>query len=676
MSRPWARPLALAVLATALAGVPAPASAARESRVVEGVLVEQHGDLPNGGGSAPRYFIRSPAGETRVEGPQPASLVGQRVRATDEDPARAGVQGEARAVRAPRERAAALSAAGPRTVLVVLLTLADAPSPAASADAARSDVFTSPTSASARFSAQSGGSTYLTGIRRTDGDVAGPFALPISGSGCPYRPIATAADRAAADAGWLESSYQHVVYVLPYVADCDWAGVGELPGRRSWLNGTAGGSGITLHELGHNLGAHHATTISCTDRSGQPVTLSEACSTSEYGDPFDRMGRGSGLMSTFHRAQVGQLPAGDQVSLTRAATIRLATADAVSGTRLALIPRKDPRQPVTSYYALERRAPQAPFDTFGVSDPVVTGVSIRVVPRLDQPIQTKLLDATPQTAGNFFDAALQPGQTFRDVPRGISVTVGADPSAITVTLPDLVDDVPPSAGYLWASRAGDSAVGLQWSAAVDDEDATLDYELSRDGQLLLTTGQTAITVADDGQAHSFALVAVDDAGNRSAPVTAATPAAFSPPPPPPPGNPSPLPGGPVPPGEPPPVSSSAAGQAPPTPISARARSRPRALTMLSARRDRAGRLVVRLRCGATVRCAGTVLATNRSRRRVARARVSAPPGRVVSVPLARAPRRPIPAGPLVLRFISRAGSAQRLGTVRVPRGAGRATIGG
>jgi hypothetical protein len=100
----------------------------------------------------------------------------------------------------------------------------------------------------------------------------------------------------------------------------------------------------------------------------------------------------------------------------------------------------------------------------------------------------------------------------------------------------------------------------------------------------------------------------------------------------------------------------------------------RAPTILSARRDRAGRLILRLRCGDT-RCVGAVNATNGSGRRVAHARVSAAAGRAFSVRLARSKRKPLPAGRLVVAFKPRTGETVRLGTVRVPRRAGRATVG-
>ena len=61
-----------------------------------------------------------------------------------------------------------------------------------------------------------------------------------------------------------------------------------MPGKYSWLNGSGGMSlRVMAHELGHNVGTHHASSMSCTV-SGVRVSLatnSSSCTSSEYGTP-------------------------------------------------------------------------------------------------------------------------------------------------------------------------------------------------------------------------------------------------------------------------------------------------------------------------------------------------------------------------------------------------------
>ena len=69
---------------------------------------------------------------------------------------------------------------------------------------------------------------------------------------------------------------------------CGWAGLAEMPGRQFWLNGDVS-TRVFAHELGHNMGVHHAGSLTCT-AGGVAVQMSSDCSFDEYGDPFDVMG--------------------------------------------------------------------------------------------------------------------------------------------------------------------------------------------------------------------------------------------------------------------------------------------------------------------------------------------------------------------------------------------------
>lgn len=67
----------------------------------------------------------------------------------------------------------------------------------------------------------------------------------------------------------------------------NWAGMSEVDGKRVWIDGQFRAD-VVAHELGHSYGLWHANLWQVSD--GDPI--SPAGQSSEYGDPFDRMGSG------------------------------------------------------------------------------------------------------------------------------------------------------------------------------------------------------------------------------------------------------------------------------------------------------------------------------------------------------------------------------------------------
>jgi hypothetical protein len=511
-------------VATAVVALVLPASALGATTVT-GTLVEIHGHRADGTEIARSYAIDAGDHDRPLtDEHQPPSLIGQRVRVADRDVA-PGLQG--RATAADDQRVAAARGPGSRSLLVILLTMPDAPQASETPEAARTAVFTGPASTDALYEQQSAGATRFVGRLRDDGDVTGPLQIPVAVAECDYYAIATAADAAARSAGWEPSAYNHILYALPDNASCDWAGLGQMPGRRIWINGALATS-VVAHELGHNLGAHHANTYRCTD-GGAAVTLSGTCTSSEYGDPFDVMGLNGVLMSSWHRAQVGQLPAAQQVTAYHSQTVTLVSADdfTSSGPRMLMIPRKDPGAAVTSWIALELRSVRAPFDVWTLGAPVTTGVSARIVPDLTSLTQTQLLDARPATYTSR-DAALQPGASLRDEAHGITVSVGAiagGTATVTVTMgtvapmvaPTPVDDLAPTPPQRLAASGNTNAVTLTWSAATDD-DAVDHYDVERDAAIVgATRGLSFVdTRVAELAVPVYRVIAVDRSGNRGA----------------------------------------------------------------------------------------------------------------------------------------------------------------
>lgn len=514
--------LLLANLLLLAGGLPATAVAADS---VHGTLIERHGDTLEGRLVDESFVVAGPHGQVPLTDPQPGGLIGQLVTVADTNPGRSGTQGQAHAVD-PTQNLQSSPPPGPQSVLVLILTTPDEPSPAVpDAATAQARIFTDPDSAGAFYDQQTQGTTTLVGRVNPSGDVAGPIALGSSMAGCPYDAIAAEADQRATAMGYTPSAYDHVIYLMPYSGQCAFGGLGEMPGHRVWSNGYTM-SEIIAHELGHNMGAHHANLALCTDQTGAATPYSATCTSREYGDPFDVMGSSGALMSAFHRYQIGQLPATQVVSLRQSGAVAVTAneAFALPGPRLVLVPIKTAHQPVHEYFALESRAALPPFDQWTQGDPVTTGLTIRKVNDSHGPIlQTQLIDTHP--SGSFYglNAPLQPGETFTDAADGISITAATDPSGAllaTVTMPTLVDDVPPSPPAQVSASGSTGGVHLSWTPGTDDV-AVDHYQLTRDG---VPVGTATGLAFDDPNVQSltqtsYGVSSVDTSGNTSPPTT-------------------------------------------------------------------------------------------------------------------------------------------------------------
>ena len=247
------------------------------------------------------------------------------------------------------------------------------------------------------------------------GDVFGYYTINVDRSTCAWSTWHKAARDAAAAAGVSLSTYTNVMAIWPGQSVCGWAGIAYVPGMYSALNNTISWT-TAAHELGHNLGAHHAQALTCT-QDGARVPISSSCTTSEYGDPFDRMGGGQVHFNHYHRRQVGFLTTSDQLTVTSAGTYTIGVASHVdsSAPKIVRLARGD-----GTYLYLEARKTFGLFESFSSSSNVTTGVTIRIGPDTAR-AQTKLVDTTSSTT-TFADAALVAGRSVTDPVSGWTIT--------------------------------------------------------------------------------------------------------------------------------------------------------------------------------------------------------------------------------------------------------------
>lgn len=196
---------------------------------------------------------------------------------------------------------------GEQKTLVLVANFTDA-AVSCSTTKIRDTVFTDPLNKSIDdlYQEASYGQLWLTG------DVHGAYNINYSStSACDFYAWSYAAEMAAQAQGVNLNAYSRKVYVLPNKNACGYVGLGTIGGNpsQSWIFACDMPDAFA-HELGHNLGNHHASTPS-----------------SEYGDNSDIMGYSNvGLrhMNAPHKEAMGWLPTTQVVTVTQDGTYTIA----------------------------------------------------------------------------------------------------------------------------------------------------------------------------------------------------------------------------------------------------------------------------------------------------------------------------------------------------------------
>lgn len=305
--------LAIFLALALVLGAPAPANAAPEKHA--GILDVYVADYPTK--AKMKYFLKRSDGkrfELRFKGKAPTTLrTGMKVRVRgDRKKNVLQLSGTSSVQSLSGASVAALT--GARRAVALLVNFSDS-NLTCSNSSIQSLMFGSTLSVDKEYQETSRGAVSFPGDTDGNGtpDVFGPFTIShtVASGSCDYSSWASAADSAATAAGVNLSLYQHKIYVLPSNTPCSWAGLGNLgcgSSCRAWVK-SCGTKDVYVHELGHNIGLHHASTD----------TNNDGTTDSEYGDTSCPMGYGGIGWRHFnapHQTQMGWLDSANIIDVS------------------------------------------------------------------------------------------------------------------------------------------------------------------------------------------------------------------------------------------------------------------------------------------------------------------------------------------------------------------------
>jgi hypothetical protein len=410
----------------------------------------------------------------------------------------------------------AAAEAKPLKTAIVQVRFANAPGEElGGVEEARATLHDGPKSVSAFMDYITGGRVTLAGRDHARAEVYGPYTIPSQnavGASCNANTWAEQALAEAKKAGANVEGYDRIIFGLPRIKmNCGWDGLAHTPGPWVWQNGNWA-FGVLAHEIGHTFGWTHAGRYVCK-ADGQPVSLAPAaqCTTHGGGDPWELMGVGaSRTPSAFRLLQAEFLDRDQRQIVTKSGEYTISPMQPVrgTGTKLLRIPRNG-----KSTLDLEFRRPDASWDNYEASDPVVNGITARIglsdrAPGATGPGGTTALVDTKPATEIFNDAPLAAGQTLEDPETGIKVTtksVGPEGAVVDVQLPftpDLEAPTKPTnlqakAGYAASPTSTTAPVRLTWTASTDDVGVE-GYRVFRNGTLIGTTNGATTTFTDPG----------------------------------------------------------------------------------------------------------------------------------------------------------------------------------
>jgi hypothetical protein len=376
----------------------------------------------NDGSTNIQYFVKSKAGLVRLnarsdvlERLTPNSKVTAQGQWSSPDQQELAVE-KLSPITSPGKVTQPLSSNAPKgKVAVILVKEPGMPDPFPK-QASTTEILTGPNSTNAFFQQVSFGAMGITG------DVFGWYTIaqPNCETGSAFSLSDQAQQLAAAD-GFVSDNYRHAIHIFQRNGgDCFLAagsfgapdGVGQI--WSYWNN-----ANTMAHEIGHNLGLHHANSYECQGSAFETVTMSSRCRSREYFDPWDSMGFQGYYyhFNSYSKQLQGWIPAARRARVMAPGQFTLVPQEttATSGIQSLLIPIANTNQALH----VEMRRQTAPFDNETRFNGAV------LVRRVVEPglyVQSNLIDMTPLD----FDpgqASMAVGQVFQDPTSGVAITL-------------------------------------------------------------------------------------------------------------------------------------------------------------------------------------------------------------------------------------------------------------
>ena len=397
---------------------------------------------------------------------------------------------------------------------VALVNFEDAAADPFSVDSVATTMFAPTESLASLYAEQSFGLTQISG------DVFGWLTVEKGTSSCDFSGWA---DSAAAAIGVEElSAYTNLLIVFPETPACEWSGLAYVGGTTAWINGEPSVR-ATAHELGHNLGLGHASSLACGSASGTVALGADCRKADEYGDPFTVMGSGGTLhMNGIHKLQLGWLAPENVVDVERSGTFTLAPLGGRSAEAQVLRVRRG-----DSTIVVEYRQPVAAFERFGGPFEPAGGVTARLAQGPDSGPRSLLVDATPAT-DTHADARIAVGHELLDELTGIRIATrstsreraeievalpGANPAGTETSLSG-----PSTLVAVTSSGLRRTRVDLSWLPSRAQRGARAHHFLVlHNGRVIARPRKARLTRFEPRGKHVYRIVAVASDGTRSAP---------------------------------------------------------------------------------------------------------------------------------------------------------------
>jgi len=329
------------------------------------------------------------------------------------------LDGDAIDVAAIRELTAPVTpaAVGPKRAVVLLYRFVDGPKPLTTPGRAKQLVFgRGRESVASMWKHESNGQLTLTGEVVSE---TMPADWPYAWSDCTDAARLAMTNHLVAQ----HPGYDYYLFNGPVYGCNNIAGQATMPGSLSWYYVKLDAS-VLWHELGHNLGLHHAGLLYCEQRTewmAPPVFVGPGCTTNEYGDWNNVMGsRGNCAYSAWQRMVAGWTV--DKATLTADATVQVRARNlAANGTpQVIVLPGAAPGQYGGSYFLDWRTA-----DYSACKTKRDTGLQIRIAPNPPATATlSRIVDANKH-GKTVYDMFLPVGETMRDSVTGTAITLDA-----------------------------------------------------------------------------------------------------------------------------------------------------------------------------------------------------------------------------------------------------------